>query len=222
MIFIDEIDAVGMRRQALGGGMGMGLEPTESPFDSPPLYGSWGALNPSGDLILENRAWRERLFAARAEAPADAYPAFVARVRDRVNGFMFPGMGGMGGGMALNQLLVQMDGVDEPPFLRKVFTKRFNTFLDATYLVPAAHRQGARCASARRSRAPSRSTSSAPPTSRSTRSTPRSSARAAWAATSGSARRPRTTARTSSTSTSARWSTTRPSTRPSAATSSRA
>jgi hypothetical protein len=38
--------------------------------------------------------------------------------------------------MALNQLLVQMDGVDEPPFFRKVFTKRFNTFLDATYLVP--------------------------------------------------------------------------------------
>jgi cell division protease FtsH len=136
MIFIDEIDAVGMRRRALGGGMGMGLEPTESPFDTPPLYGSWGALNPSGDLILENRAWRDRLFAARAEAPAEAYPAFVARLRDRVNGFMFPGMGGMGGGMALNQLLVQMDGVDEPPFLRKVVTKRFNTFLDATYLVP--------------------------------------------------------------------------------------
>jgi ATP-dependent Zn protease len=135
MIFIDEIDAVGMRRRALGGGMGMGFEPTESPFDSPPLYGAWGALNPSGDLILENRAWRDRLFAARAEPSADAYPAFVARVRDRVNGFMFPGMG-MGGGMALNQLLVQMDGVDEPPFLRKVFTKRFNTFLDATYLVP--------------------------------------------------------------------------------------
>jgi cell division protease FtsH len=135
MIFIDEIDAVGMRCRALGDAMGMGLEPTESPFDSPPLYGAWGALNPSGDLILENRAWRDRLFAARAEPPADAYPAFVARVRDRVNGFMFPGMG-MGGGMALNQLLVQMDGVDEPPFLRKVFTKRFNTFLDATYLVP--------------------------------------------------------------------------------------
>ena len=57
-------------------------------------------------------------------------------MRDRVNGFMFPGMGGMGGGMALNQLLVQMDGVDEPPFFRKVFTKRFNTFLDATYIVP--------------------------------------------------------------------------------------
>ncbi|HEV8151923.1 MAG TPA: AAA family ATPase [Solirubrobacteraceae bacterium] len=139
MIFIDEIDAVGMRRQSLGTRMGMGgpgFESTTSAFDAPPLYGPWGALNPSGDLILENRAWRDRMFAARAEEPAALYPAFVGRVRDRVNGFMFPGMGGMGGGMALNQLLVQMDGVDEPPFFRKVFTKRFNTFLDATYLVP--------------------------------------------------------------------------------------
>ena len=52
----------------------------------------------------------------------------------------------MGGGMALNQLLVQMDGVDEPPFMRKFFTKRFNTFLDATYIVPQTHRQRCACA----------------------------------------------------------------------------
>ena len=50
---------------------------------------------------------------------------------------MMPGgMGGGGGGLALNQLLVQMDGVDEPPFMRKHFTNRLNTFLDAMYLVP--------------------------------------------------------------------------------------
>jgi ATP-dependent Zn protease len=42
----------------------------------------------------------------------------------------------MGGGLALNQLLVQMDGVDEPPFMRKFLANRINTFLDATYLVP--------------------------------------------------------------------------------------
>ena len=30
------------------------------------FYGPFGALNPSGDLILENRQWRERLFAERA------------------------------------------------------------------------------------------------------------------------------------------------------------
>jgi ATP-dependent Zn protease len=135
MIFIDEIDAVGMRRRSLGGAAGMGFEPMQSAFDTPPMYGPWGALNPSGDLILENREWRDRLFGARAESPPEALPYALARLRDRVHGFMFPGMG-MGGGMALNQLLVQMDGVDEPPFFRKFFTKRWNTFLDATYLVP--------------------------------------------------------------------------------------
>src|SRR5919197_2336802 len=57
-------------------------------------------------------------------------------LRARINNIMFPGMGGFGGGMALNQLLVQMDGVDEPPFLRKFFAKRINTFLDALYVVP--------------------------------------------------------------------------------------
>ena len=58
---------------------------------------------------------------------------------DRINGFFFPGGmmgGGMGGGLALNQLLVQMDGIDEPPFFRKWLTKKFNTFLDALYIVP--------------------------------------------------------------------------------------
>ena len=60
----------------------------------------------------------------------------LGAVRDRIQGVMFPGMGGMGGGLALNQLLVQMDGVDEPPIMRKFFTNRLNTFLDATYIVP--------------------------------------------------------------------------------------
>jgi ATP-dependent Zn protease len=45
-------------------------------------------------------------------------------------------MGGAGAGLALNQLLVQMDGVDDPPFVRKVMTNRVNTFLDATYIIP--------------------------------------------------------------------------------------
>ena len=38
--------------------------------------------------------------------------------------------------MALNQLLVQIDGVDEPPAMRKFWTSRFNTLLDASYVVP--------------------------------------------------------------------------------------
>jgi hypothetical protein len=54
-----------------------------------------------------------------------------------VQNFMFPGMGGMGGGsLALNQLLVVMDGIDNPPFMRRVITSRLNTVLDASYIVP--------------------------------------------------------------------------------------
>ncbi|MGK2939914.1 MAG: AAA family ATPase, partial [Solirubrobacteraceae bacterium] len=66
IIFIDEIDAVGLRRQALAGGGATGFE--ESPpqsFHDVAFHGPWGALNPSGDLILETRAWRERLFEER-------------------------------------------------------------------------------------------------------------------------------------------------------------
>jgi ATP-dependent Zn protease len=146
IIFIDEIDAVGLRRQALGQGTSMaGASGVGGPlndgiesFNDLAFYGPHGALNPSGDLILESRAWREKLFAARADAPRALYPPIVGRIGQSIAG-VFPGgmMGGMaGGGMALNQLLVQMDGVDEPPFMRKFVTNRFNTFLDATYIVP--------------------------------------------------------------------------------------
>ncbi|HEY8865815.1 MAG TPA: AAA family ATPase [Solirubrobacteraceae bacterium] len=142
VIFIDEIDAVGLRRQALGGGGTAGgfAKPADGPgsFHDHCFYGRNGALTPTGDLVLETRAWRERLFHERAPEPSPAYPRVVAGLRDRLTGF-FPGaMGGMGGGggMALNQLLVQMDGVDEPPFLKKVVTNRVNTFLDAMFIVP--------------------------------------------------------------------------------------
>jgi ATP-dependent Zn protease len=47
---------------------------------------------------------------------------------------MFGG-GGMGQ-LALNQLLVTMDGMDNPPFFRRVVVNRFNTLLDAIYIVP--------------------------------------------------------------------------------------
>ena len=122
MVFIDEIDAVGLRRQALAPAAGgMPASSRRPALEAPPMYGPWGALNPSGDLVLETRAWRERLFAARADPPAAVDPPIVQAVGDRLRGAMIPGgmMGGMGGGLALNQLLVQMDGVDEPPFLRK-------------------------------------------------------------------------------------------------------
>jgi cell division protease FtsH len=126
IIFIDEIDAVGLRRQALQGGTAGVDQPIEIPrsIHDVAFFGRNGALTHSGDLVLETPEWREKLFAARAERPAPKK-------------FMFPGgMMGGGGGLALNQLLVQMDGVDEPPFLRKFWSKKLNTFLDATYVIP--------------------------------------------------------------------------------------
>src|SRR5262249_36050180 len=74
IVFIDEIDAVGMRRSALAGqggmtpGTGMGWEPE--------YYGAWGALNPSGDLVCENEVWREWLFRERAPEPRSPYPGW--------------------------------------------------------------------------------------------------------------------------------------------------
>src|SRR4029079_4549836 len=40
------------------------------------------------------------------------------------------------GGMALNQLLVVMDGIDNPPFMKRVITNKTNTLLDASFIVP--------------------------------------------------------------------------------------
>ena len=136
IVFIDEIDAVGMRRQALNPGVGGTGAGTHGPHNLHDLlwYGQFGALNPSGDLILENAQWRERLFAERApQAPARA--GIYAKAGDLMS-FMFPGMGGMGGGLALNQLLVVMDGIDNPPFFKKFVTSKVNTFLDGIYIVP--------------------------------------------------------------------------------------
>src|SRR3954449_495869 len=136
IVFIDEIDAVGRRRQGVGSG-GFS-EPPQSIHDIL-FYGRWGALTPTEDVVRETPEWRDRLFQARAPQPAPVYPPALLSMADRINGFFFPGgMGGMGmgGGLALNQLLVQMDGIDEPPFFRKWLTKKFNTFLDALYFVP--------------------------------------------------------------------------------------
>jgi ATP-dependent Zn protease len=136
IIFIDEIDAVGLRRQALG--QGASAQPIFSTdLEDYAFYGPWGAVSASGDLVKETAAWRERLFASRAEGTMQVLPPGLARIYGRINDFIVPGgMGGMGGGMALNQLLVQMDGVDEPRFWRKFWTNRINTLLDASYIVP--------------------------------------------------------------------------------------
>ena len=132
IVFIDEIDAVGRRRAALG----TGYAPQAVPSVHDHLFfGRHGALTPDGDLVLETAAWRERLFELRAEPPRQIYPAFYDRLHGIVQN-MVPMMGGQGGGLALNQLLVVMDGIDEPPLMKKWMTRKQNTFLDALYVIP--------------------------------------------------------------------------------------
>ncbi|MGN6798165.1 MAG: AAA family ATPase, partial [Gaiellaceae bacterium] len=133
IVFIDEIDAVGMRRQAL-----QQMTPATDPYSWRDVsdfsfYGPWGAQNPSGDLIVETRRWRDRLFEERA--PARWSNPLLNRIVNQFPGGIMGGMMG-GGQLALNQLLVAMDGIDSPPFLRRVLTNRINTLLDASYLVP--------------------------------------------------------------------------------------
>ena len=131
IVFIDEIDAVGMRRQSLGGASPV-MSPRPQSFHDLCFYGPNGALNPSEDLILESRAWRERVFAAREPRITPPTP-FLGRIVNQA----FPGMfGGGQGQLALNQLLIVMDGIDNPPFMRRAVTNRLNTFLDALYIVP--------------------------------------------------------------------------------------
>jgi cell division protease FtsH len=133
IVFIDEIDAVGMRRQAV-----QQMAPATDPYSWRDVsdfsfYGPWGAQNPSGDIVVETARWRDRLFEQRA--PSRWTNPIVDRIVNQFPGGIFGGMG-MGGQLALNQLLVVMDGIDSPPFIRRVLTNRINTLLDASYLVP--------------------------------------------------------------------------------------
>jgi ATP-dependent Zn protease len=130
IVFIDEIDAVGMRRQALQG-------QRMTPDPGLPYYGPHGAINPSGDLIVETRAWRDYMFEQRAPERVSPYPGWAQKIGNLVNQGIFPGMmGGGQGQLALNQLLVTMDGIDNPPFTRRFLTNRINSLLDAMYIVP--------------------------------------------------------------------------------------
>ncbi len=128
IVFIDEIDAVGMRRAALGGASAQPMH-TEMP-----MFGPRGTRTASGDVIIESREWREYIGQQMVEAdrPVVRRGPFSTIARAVV-----PGMfgGGQGSG-ALNQLLVVMDGVDNPPFIRRITTRFANTLLDASYVVP--------------------------------------------------------------------------------------
>jgi ATP-dependent Zn protease len=135
IVFIDEIDAVGQRRQSLAGSSSSVM--TGENLEDYLFFGPWGSSTPTGDLIIETRAWRERLFAQREEPRPSAVPAVLTKPAEWAQRYIFPGMfGGGAGGLALNQLLVQMDGIGEAPLLRKSMTNRINTLLDALYLIP--------------------------------------------------------------------------------------
>jgi ATP-dependent Zn protease len=133
IVFIDEIDAVGMRRQSLGPAGGFATPLPATRFEELAFYGPYGSLTPSGDLILETRAWRDRLFETRAP---ERRQTFVGRLAGIVHQFPVPGGMGGTGQLALNQLLVVMDGIGNPPFMKKLRRNWFNTFLDATYVIP--------------------------------------------------------------------------------------
>jgi ATP-dependent Zn protease len=128
IVFIDEIDAIGMRRAALGSSKAEGT--VESAL---PMFGPQGTLSASGDLRCETRGWRER----QAELLVPERPPVRRGPFGSIVRAVMPGMfgGGQGSG-ALNQLLVVMDGVDNPPFLRRMSTRFVNTLADASYIVP--------------------------------------------------------------------------------------
>jgi len=137
IVFIDEIDAVGMRRQALGGGAHPGMSPKPDSFHDLCFYGPNGALTASEDLIIESRAWRDRLFTERAPQYVPPRPGPITGAINGIVNQVFPGgMMGGGGQLALNQLLVVMDGIDNPSFLSRVLTNNVNKVLDALYVIP--------------------------------------------------------------------------------------
>ncbi len=138
IVFIDEIDAVGMRRQALGGHSGF-QQPANPSYEELFFYGPMGAINASEDLVLETRQWREQLFASR-HSPATGGPSGLGRRYTGIVNAMMPGLGG-GGQLALNQLLVVMDGIGDPPFWRRFWTVRINTVLDMLYVIPTRVRR---------------------------------------------------------------------------------
>jgi len=130
IVFIDEIDAVGMRRASLQGGQSMTIQQELERLE--PFYGQFGAVNSSGDLVVESRQWRDRLFEERAPERRSPYPGWMHKLGNVFNQAVPGGMFGMGGQLALNQLLVVMDGLDNPPFGKRVATNLINKLLDAS------------------------------------------------------------------------------------------
>ena len=197
IVFIDEIDAVGMRRQALQGA-GSGMSADAGTIHDFCFFGPNGSITPTGDLVIESRAWRERLFAQRAEAPRGHGP-LIDGIAGRLRKIM-PGMfGGTRDRRSTSCWWSWTDWMTRPRCASS----------SPTGSTPSS----TRCSSSRRGSAgyrcawpphvpgPTRSTSSALATSRSRCSTQPSPGPEGWDATSGSGPRRWTTDWTSSTST---------------------
>ncbi len=167
IVFIDEIDAVGMRRQALGGGAPIGgFTPTD--ISDYLFFGPHGALTGSGDLILETRRWRERMFESRApERPGPVRPADAARIAAQLH---LPRHGPEQRARA--QPAARRHGRDRQPAVQQAGADEPRSTPSST--PRTSSRDGSarsRCGCRRPARAATRSTSSARRTSRSTGST---------------------------------------------------
>ena len=144
-----------MRRQALGaGGHGHGERPAA---DRQPARrrcrcsGRWGSFTPSGDLVLETRAWRERMFAARAPAAGADLPgpwSADPRPHQQRDPRRHDGRHGRRRWRSTS-CSCRWTASTSPPFLRKWSRKKLNTILDARYIVPQRIGEGPPAAQAR-------------------------------------------------------------------------
>ena len=90
-----------------------------------------------GDLILETRAWRERLFEQRAPERRVAVPGWCERSATIVNQGMFPG--GMSAAAASSRSTscsCRWTASTTRRSAARVFTNKINPILDASYVVP--------------------------------------------------------------------------------------
>ena len=170
IVFIDEIDAVGMRRQALGGGMPVGAFAPPDIHDHL-FFGPSGAITGSGDLILETRRWRERMFELRApDRPGPVRPADPHRLGAELH---VPGHGRRHG-PARAQPAARRHGRDRQPAVHEARPHEQVQHLPGRHVHhPAPRSARSRFGFRRRDRAATRSTSSARQTCRSTGSIPR-------------------------------------------------
>lgn len=132
IVFIDEIDSVGLRRENLASA----TAPSAASIHDVCFFGAHGALTSTGDLVLETKEWRDRLFAHRAPCPSAIYPQAIQRLADRLRGFVFPGLAGQSSSTALRALLVLMDGVSQPKPMKRYLRTRINNWLDALFIIP--------------------------------------------------------------------------------------